>query len=108
MNVAGATLEEIEPILIEFGRRHDVIQKLEIFGSIATGRANSASDLDVLITLSSEAPANLKYFSFFPGLQKELEESVGRKVDLIDRGALNQDAFSHNATHGVKTVYERR
>jgi predicted nucleotidyltransferase len=107
MSIASASLEKIEPILVEFGQRHAAIQKLEVFGSMATGRADAESDLDVLVSLNADAPSSLKYFSFFSRLQEELQKMIDRKVDLVDRESLNQDAFSYNAVQGVKTVYER-
>ncbi len=108
MSTASATLEEIEPILIEFGQRHSMIKKLEIFGSMATGRAASGSDLDVLVTFGPETPSGLDYVGFFISLRDELERQIGRRVDLVDRGALNRDPFSYNANRQAKAVYERQ
>ena len=108
MITASANLEEIEPILIEFGHRHAMIEKLEIFGSLATGRAASGSDIDVLVTFGPEAPSGLGYVLFFIGLRDELERQIGRHVDLVDRGALNDDLFSYNANRQARAVYERQ
>jgi len=107
MNTASTTLEEVEPILIEFGQRHAVIRKLEIFGSLATGRATPESDLDVLVTFGPEAPTGFDYVTFIIDLREELERLVGRHVDLISRGSLNSDPFSYNANRQAKAVYER-
>lgn len=108
MITASATLEEIEPILIEFGHRHAEIMRLEIFGSFATGRATPKSDLDVLVTFGLDRPSGLDYFGFVINLQEELERQMGRTVDLIDRGSLNDDLFSYNANLGARLIYERQ
>lgn len=108
MITAGATLAEIEPILVEFGRRHAEIERLEIFGSFATGRATSESDLDVLVTFGPDRPSGLDYFGFVLDLQEELERQMGRAVDLIDRGSLNNDLFSYNANLRARLIYERQ
>ena len=108
MITACATLAEIEPILIEFGRGHDEIERLEIFGSFATGRATAESDLDVLVTFGPDRPSGLDYFGFVLDLQEELERQMGRAVDLIDRGSLNNDLFSYNANLRARLIYERQ
>ena len=108
MITASATLEDIEPILIEFGQSHAMIKKLEIFGSFATGQATPESDLDVLVTFGPERPSGLDYFGFVVELQEELERQMGRSVDLIDRGSLSDDLFSYNANLRARRIYERQ
>jgi predicted nucleotidyltransferase len=108
MITASATLEEIEPILLEFGRRHAEIERLEIFGSFATGRATPESDLDVLVTFAPDRPSGLDYFGFVLALQEDLELQTGRAVDLVDRGSLNDDLFSYNANLQATLAYERQ
>jgi len=107
MNTLRLTLKEVEPVLADFGRRHATICKLEIFGSVANGKASEQSDLDVLVTFGNEAPKDIHYIDLFTNLVEELQLLFGRKVDLVDRSALRNDAFGHNATRNLRTVYER-
>jgi predicted nucleotidyltransferase len=101
------SLDQVEPVLAEFGKRHGAIRKLEIFGSFASGRASSQSDLDVLVTFGDEIPQDLGYFDLFTSLLQELQCLFQREVDLVDRMALRDDAFGYNAVQYLKTVYER-
>ena len=54
-----------------------------IFGSAARGQLRRRSDVDILVELSQ--PISL--FDFV-GLKLELEEALGRKVDLVEYGAI--------------------
>jgi predicted nucleotidyltransferase len=97
----------VAPILAELGKRHQAVVKLEIFGSVAAGQATEHSDLDVLVTFARDFPRNSRYVDLFVQLIKEMQASIGRKVDLIDRRALRKNLFSHNAVRNLRTVYER-
>lgn len=71
--------EQIIPIL----RRHDVI-RAGIFGSFARGEARPDSDLDLLI----ELPRGKSLFDL-SALALELEDALGRKVDLVTYTAIH-------------------
>jgi predicted nucleotidyltransferase len=53
------------------------IKQAEIFGSLARGEQNRASDVDILVRLGR--PMGFE----FVGMKRELEEKVGRSVDLV-------------------------
>jgi predicted nucleotidyltransferase len=101
------TIEDVGPLLAAFGDRNAAIQKLEVFGSVASGEAGPESDLDVLVTFAPDVPRDMRYFNLLWDLHLELQTLVGRKVDLVDREALRNDLFGYNATLSVKVVYER-
>ena len=80
----------IEEILGE--RRGDILQiaarhgarNVRVFGSVARGEAGADSDLDLLVDAGPERSA------FFPaGLVADLEECLGRRVDVLTEGALH-------------------
>lgn len=71
-------VDKVSPIL----KRHH-IRRAFVFGSFARGTATPASDVDLLVELSR--PMGLSFF----GLQNELEEAIGRKVDLVTPQALS-------------------
>lgn len=63
---------KIEPILKRYG-----VKRAGIFGSVVRGEENEESDIDVLVEI--EGRMSLLDFA---GLKLELEEALGRKVDL--------------------------
>ena len=65
--------KKIIPIL----KKHDVV-KAGLFGSFARGDFTKKSDVDVLVKFKGRK----SYFDLV-GLEMELEESIGRKFDLV-------------------------
>ena len=59
-------------------------EKFWIFGSRARGEERDDSDLDLLVQLARPEMSLLK----FVGLEQEIEDMFGIKVDLVDIGAL--------------------
>ena len=59
------------------------VEDLAIFGSVARNQAGPESDVDVLVTFGGRTR-----FRVFMGLQFELEELLGLKVDLVTAKAL--------------------
>ena len=66
--------QKITPILQRYG-----IKKAAIFGSLAKGEAKTSSDVDILVEIKSDAS-----LLDFVGIKLELEEALGRKVDLVE------------------------
>ncbi len=59
------------------------VQSVAVFGSTARDEANVNSDVDVLIEFSGRAT-----FDRYMEVKFLLEDSLGRPVDLVTRGAL--------------------
>ncbi len=70
--------------LADFCRRNQV-QELALFGSAASGIIGPESDIDLLVTFLPEARVG---FLTLARMQHELEELLGRKVDLVPKGGL--------------------
>ncbi len=70
--------EEILPVLHKYG-----INYASIVGSVARGESTDDSDLDIVVEISREI--SLLTFS---RIKIELEETLNRKVDLIERSAI--------------------
>lgn len=72
-------------LLAEFCQRHR-IQKLSFFGSILRDDFTTESDVDVLVEFEPDARVGLIRLA---GLELELSELLGRKVDLNTAGFLS-------------------
>jgi hypothetical protein len=73
------TRDKIVPVL----QRHDV-KKAAIFGSFVRGEEKEGSDVDVLVEFEGE-----KSLLDLAGLKIELEEALGRKVDVLTYNSLH-------------------
>ena len=76
-------IEELKTRITRTLKRHDVA-RASIFGSFARGDAEESSDLDILIEFRGE-----KSLLDLVGLKLELEESLGRSVDVLTYNALH-------------------
>ena len=73
-----ARLDEIKKAIIPILKRNGVI-RAGIFGSYARGEQKKGSDLDILIEIRGK-----KSLLDIAGLELELEEKLGQKVDLVE------------------------
>jgi predicted nucleotidyltransferase len=66
--------------------RRNYIRKLAFFGSVLRDDFGPESDIDVLVEFE---PGHVPGFAFF-GMETELSEILGRKVDLNTRNFLSR------------------
>lgn len=71
--------------LAAFCKRHK-IAKLSLFGSVLRDDFGPESDVDVLVEFQPDARTG---FAFF-GMQEELSQLFGRKIDLNTAGFLSE------------------
>jgi predicted nucleotidyltransferase len=80
--------------ILAIAARHGV-RRVRVFGSFARGGAREDSDLDLLIDAGPRTPP------WFPGgLLVDLEEELGRRVDLAEESTLHpliRDRVLHEA-----------
>ena len=77
--------EEIRRIAAKHG-----VERIRVFGSVVRGDATESSDLDFLI-VSGE-----KRTPWFPGgLVADLEDLLGRRVDVVEERALHEQIREH-------------
>jgi predicted nucleotidyltransferase len=62
------------------------VKSLAVFGSMARGDDRDGSDVDILVTFEGKAT-----FDNFMGLKLDLEELVGRPVDLLTPKSLGPE-----------------
>lgn len=87
--------EKITPILEKYG-----VEYAGVFGSVARGEANDDSDVDILVKIFKPVSL-LKFFK----LNDELEDALGRKVDLVTEGSVNRHVKSY-VLSDLKAIYE--
>ena len=80
------TLKQLLPHL---EKRYGVV-RLWVFGSRVRGEQHSSSDVDVLVEFGRR---ELSLFDF-AGLELEIEDRLGVKVDLVERDALRKEIRS--------------
>lgn len=71
----------ISGLRAELARRYS-LRSIAVFGSITKGTADSSSDLDILVELAEPT------FDNYMDLKFQLEETLGRPVDLVLRETL--------------------
>jgi predicted nucleotidyltransferase len=78
-----------------FCRRWDITE-LALFGSVLRDDFRPDSDIDVLITFAPDAS---KRFSDWLTMEDELERLFGRKVDLVERSAVERSTNPFRKKH---------
>jgi predicted nucleotidyltransferase len=87
----GLTLEDLR------ARRDEILRiaaahgarNVRVFGSVARGEADVASDVDVLIDVVADADG-FAYFGLLEDLRRALEELLGCDVDVVDSAGLQE------------------
>ncbi|HEY4515227.1 MAG TPA: nucleotidyltransferase family protein [Candidatus Paceibacterota bacterium] len=87
--------KKVSPIL----REHGVI-KASVFGSVSRGDSNPMSDVDILISLGKP----MGMFAYM-GLIHQMEDSLGRKVDLVTEKSLSKFVRPY-VIPDLKVIYE--
>lgn len=78
------------------------VERAWLFGSFAREEQASDSDVDLLVELDFSQPIGLEYVHWW----MDLEEKLGRKVDLVCEGTLSQYVLPF-VDHDKQLIYER-
>jgi uncharacterized protein len=84
--------------------QQNAIAKLSLFGSILRNDFNAESDVDMLVEF---IPGNKITYFDLAGMEIELTEIVGQKVDLRTPGELSR-YFRQNVIESAQTIYVYR
>lgn len=76
-------IEEIKKRTVPVLKKHKV-RRASLFGSVVTGDTKKGSDIDLLV----ELPLTASLFDL-AGLKLDLEEMLGKKVDVLTYNSLN-------------------
>jgi len=74
------SLQQIKPQL----QQEYAVKKVGLFGSFADGNFTDSSDVDILVEF--ERPVGWQFFK----LEKYLEKTLNRKIDLVTANALKE------------------
>ncbi len=80
------------------------VRKAWLFGSFARGEEREDSDVDILVEFDHREPIGLFMYA---RMWRELEQRIGRRVDLVEEGTLLP--FAANSANREKSlIYERK
>ncbi len=77
------TINQIKKKILPILRKNDV-NRASLFGSVVRGEATEESDIDLLVEFKGE-----KSLLDLAGLKIELEELMGKKVDVLTYNSLH-------------------
>jgi predicted nucleotidyltransferase len=98
-----AQIEMPKKKIEEFCRKH-YIRKLSLFGSALRDDFNPESDLDILVEFD---PAHIPGLIKLAGMEIELTEMLGRKVDMRTAQDLSR-YFREEVLNSAKVQYAER
>ncbi len=96
------TTQAMTQQIAEYFKTQPVL-KAWLFGSFARGEQTADSDLDLLVQFDHSTPIGLFAYA---RMRRELEEKLGREVDLVEEGTL-RPAIETEARKDMKIIYER-
>lgn len=87
---------KIIPILKKYG-----VSRASLFGSIVTGKMTDSSDVNILVKM----PLKATLFDIL-GIKVDLEDKLGRKVDVIEYEGIKPSFKKEILSHQV-TIYQQ-
>jgi len=76
--ISQKQIDEIRNKVMPILKQHGV-EKAAIFGSVMRGEATAVSDIDILVEIRNDMS-----LLDFAGLKIEIEEALGKDVDLVE------------------------
>ncbi len=89
------TINEIQSIVAPIAAAHNV-DRIYLFGSYARGDATPKSDIDLRVD-----KGRLKGLFALGALYADLEDHLGKKLDLLTTGSLDQKFLQHIADEEI-------
>jgi predicted nucleotidyltransferase len=102
------TLEQLKDLVEPIAKKYN-LKALWVFGSYARGEATNKSDVDLLMDKTDSTIVSLLDFN---RINRELEEAINLKVDLISSNALfnhlalvDDPDFTNSISNDRKIIY---
>lgn len=92
--------EAMTKIIADYFKTQPVL-KAWLFGSFARGEETPLSDVDILVEFDHGRPIGLLRYA---GMWREIEDLIGRKVDLVENGTLMPFA-AESANRDKQLIY---
>ena len=93
------TVEAMQQAVAPLAEKYQ-IDRVDLFGSYATGRATEKSDADFLVAFNTKVPSIFKVMGF----KQELENCLNYPVDIITLPIARKDRINIDK---VVNIYER-
>ena len=93
------TIHDIAELCEEFG-----VERLELFGSAATGEVEEANDIDFIVRFADRSPG---YANRYLDFAEALEELLDRKVDLVTERSIQNPYFRRSVDASRRVIYDR-
>ena len=90
--------KKIVPILKRYG-----VKRAAIFGSFVRGKAKKSSDIDILVEIETDIS-----LLDFVGLKLEIEEALGKKIDLVEYNTLKPSIREEILKEQVPILWKRK
>ena len=79
------------------------VKTLSVFGSVLNENFSKSSDIDMVIDIDSDDP--FEYAEHYFDFKFQLEALLGRKIDLLEKKALNNRYLIRSIEKSKKTIY---
>lgn len=100
LELLGTRRSEVESLCKSYA-----VKRLRLFGSGANGNWNpESSDLDFVVEFDS-APDSMHLFDQYLKFKENLEEVLGRNVDLVELSAVRNGYFLRNLERTARDWY---
>lgn len=76
------------------------VEALYVFGSVATGKSTSTSDVDVIVDFVNDETSLFEFLD----LKAFLENALGAKVDLVTRDAIKSSMIAEIEKQAVRVA----
>ena len=93
------TIHDIAELCEEFG-----VERLELFGSAATGEVEEANDIDFIVRFADRSPG---YATRYLDFAEALEELLDRKVDLMTERSIQNPFFRRSVDASRQIIHDR-
>ena len=95
--LAGVNSSDLEAFCIRW-----LVRELAVFGSTSREAAGPDSDIDLMVEFAPDAVLGLWDLR---RMQRELEDLLGRKVDLVEKGTIENPYRLASISRDLKVVY---